>query len=128
MPISLPDDDRLGTLRRLDHAHPAITLPTQPSFAGPLPMGRNQLRYAARAATGSSRAAGSPPSFGGTRDIARSASAVIVRLGLTPGFAGTAAPSHTSRFSYWKARHSASTTPVCESAPITAPPRMWAVV
>jgi hypothetical protein len=31
--------------------------------------------------------------------MARSAMAVIVRLGLTPGFAGIAAPSQTMRFS-----------------------------
>ncbi len=35
----------------------------------------------------------------GTSLIACSASAVIVRLGLTPTFAGTAEPSQTSRFS-----------------------------
>lgn len=34
----------------------------------------------------------------GTAAIARSAIAVIVRLGFTPGLAGTAAPSQTSRF------------------------------
>src|SRR5207253_1735391 len=37
------------------------------------------------------------PSRSGTKLIARSARAVIVRLGLTPGLAGTAAPSQTSR-------------------------------
>ena len=36
---------------------------------------------------------------GGISVIARSAIAVIVRLGFTPMFAGTAAPSQTSRFS-----------------------------
>src|SRR5581483_8528285 len=36
---------------------------------------------------------------GGMKLIARSAIAVIVRLGFTPGLAGTAEPSHTSRFS-----------------------------
>ena len=34
----------------------------------------------------------------GIRLIACSAIAVMVRLGLTPGLAGTAAPSQTSRF------------------------------
>ena len=39
------------------------------------------------------------PALGGIRLIACSARAVIVRLGLTPGLAGIAAPSQTSRFS-----------------------------
>ncbi len=39
------------------------------------------------------------PSFAGTCASARSASAAIVRLGLTPGLYGMAAPSVTSRFS-----------------------------
>jgi hypothetical protein len=53
--------------------------------------------YAAPAVAGS-EATATPPA-GGMRLIACSASAVIVRLGLTPTFAGTAAPSHTSKFS-----------------------------
>ena len=40
-----------------------------------------------------------PPRLGGICAIACSARAVIVRLGLTPTLAGTAAPSQTSRFS-----------------------------
>ena len=51
---------------------------------------------AARAASGSR--GGAPSSFGSTCAIACSASAVIVRLGLTPGLAGIAAPSQTIRF------------------------------
>ena len=59
-------------------------------------------RYAAassgRLASGKLAPVGSPRAFGGTRDIARSASAVIVRRGFTPRLAGTALPSQTSRF------------------------------
>ena len=54
-------------------------------------------RLAGRAASGRWR--GSSPSLAGIRLIACSALAVIVRLGLTPGLAGIAAPSVTSRFS-----------------------------
>src|SRR4029450_817331 len=64
----------------------------------------------------------------GTWLIACSASAVIVRLGLTPTLAGTAAPSQTSSSSQPTPRWRASTTPRDGSAPITAPPRMCAVV
>ena len=39
------------------------------------------------------------PGLGGIRSIARSDIAVIVSDGLTPTFAGIAAPSQTSRFS-----------------------------
>ena len=39
---------------------------------------------------------GAAPGLGGTLLSVRSASAVIVRLGLTPGLAGIAAPSVTS--------------------------------
>ena len=52
---------------------------------------------AGRAASGRWR--GSSPSLTGIWLIACSALAVIVRLGLTPGLAGIAAPSVTSRFS-----------------------------
>ena len=52
---------------------------------------------AGRAASGRWR--GSAPSLAGPWLIACSALAVIVRLGLTPGLAGIAAPSQTIRFS-----------------------------
>ncbi len=60
--------------------------------------GRESRRdaYPARMARASSSLAAAAA---GTKLIARSASAVIVRLGLTPTLAGTTDPSQTSRFS-----------------------------
>src|SRR3954453_4058989 len=63
---------------------------------------------------------------GGTWLMACSASAGIVSDGFTPGFAGTAPPSQTRRFSSPNTRLVRSTKPVERSRPITAPPNMCA--
>ena len=56
-------------------------------------------RQAQAARAGSAALPVAAAAASGTKLIARSASAVIVRLGLTPTFAGTTEPSQTSRFS-----------------------------
>src|SRR5690606_35641522 len=74
---------------------------------------------------GAGRGSGSPRT--GHIDMARSAWAVMVRAGLTPGLALTAAPSRTCRPGWPKTRWYGSMTPSAAVAPMTAPPRMWAV-
>ena len=56
-------------------------------------------RYADAGCAASERRGSASPPLGGISLIACSARAVMVRLGLTPTLAGTAAPSQTSRFS-----------------------------
>ena len=59
--------------------------------------------------------------------IALSAIAVIVKEGLTPGFAEIIEPSIISKLSYPKTKLFLSITPSFIFLPITAPPRICAV-
>src|ERR1035441_3979991 len=59
--------------------------------------------------------------------MARSVSAQMVRLGLTPRLAAITEPSQTYRFRYPNRRWRESTTPHSADAAIVHPPRMWAV-
>ncbi len=65
--------------------------------------------------------------FAGMKLIARSAKAVIVRLGFTPRLAAITEPSQMYMFLYPKTRCCESTTPCVAESAMTQPPIQWAV-